>query len=33
MMKKIKALTEALTSETAKKFIEENYGGSVIPSF
>jgi D-methionine transport system substrate-binding protein len=30
---KIQALTEALTSETAKKFIEENYAGSVIPSF
>lgn len=30
---KIKDLTEALTSDTAKKFIEENYNGSVIPTF
>lgn len=30
---KIKDLTEALTSDTAKKFIEEKYNGSVIPTF
>lgn len=30
---KIKDLTEALTSDAAKKFIEEKYNGSVIPTF
>lgn len=30
---KIKALTKALTSDKAKKFIEEKYNGSVIPTF
>ncbi|WP_300381330.1 MetQ/NlpA family ABC transporter substrate-binding protein [Clostridium sp.] len=30
---KIKDLTEALTSDTSKKFIEEKYKGSVIPTF
>ena len=30
---KIKDLTEALTSAKAKKFIEDNYNGSVIPTF
>lgn len=29
----IKALSEALTSETVKKFLEEKYKGSIIPSF
>lgn len=32
-VQKIKDLTEALTSDTAKKFIEEKYNGSVIPTF
>lgn len=31
--KKIKVLTEALTSNEAKAFIEEKYQGSIIPSF
>lgn len=30
---KIKALTNALTSDKVKKFIEEKYNGSVIPTF
>lgn len=30
---KIQALTKALTSEKVKKFIEEKYKGSVIPTF
>lgn len=30
---KIKDLTEALTSAKTKKFIEDNYSGSVIPTF
>jgi len=30
---KIKDLTEILTSEKVKKFIEENYNGSVLPVF
>lgn len=30
---KTKALVEALTSDTVKKFIEDNYGGAVVPSF
>ncbi|MDU3349808.1 MetQ/NlpA family ABC transporter substrate-binding protein [Clostridium sp.] len=30
---KIKALTKALTSDKVKKFIEEKYNGSVIPTF
>lgn len=30
---KIKVLSEALTSETVKTFIEEKYQGSIIPSF
>lgn len=30
---KIKVLTNALTSEEARKFIEEKYKGSIIPSF
>ena len=30
---KIKALTNALTSDKVKKFIEEKYNGSVIPPF
>ena len=29
----IKALCEAITSEKIKKFIEEKYNGSIIPSF
>lgn len=29
----IKALSEALTSDTIKKFIEEKYNGSIIPAF
>ncbi|MDU2198704.1 MAG: MetQ/NlpA family ABC transporter substrate-binding protein [Peptostreptococcaceae bacterium] len=30
---KVKVLTEALTSKEAKAFIEEEYQGSIIPSF
>lgn len=30
---KIKALTKALTSDKVKKFIEDKYNGSVIPTF
>ncbi|WP_411168898.1 MetQ/NlpA family ABC transporter substrate-binding protein [Clostridium sp. MB05] len=30
---KIKALTKALTSDKVKKFIEEKYNGTVIPTF
>ena len=30
---KAKVLTEALTSKEAKAFIEEEYQGSIIPSF
>ncbi|NLK66422.1 MAG: MetQ/NlpA family ABC transporter substrate-binding protein [Campylobacteraceae bacterium] len=30
---KIKALNEAITSEGAKKFIEEKYQGAIIPAF
>ena len=30
---KTKALVKALTSDTAKKFIENQYKGSVIPVF
>lgn len=30
---KTKALVEALTSETVKKFIEDKYDGAVVPSF
>lgn len=30
---KTKALVKALTSDSAKKFIEEQYKGSVIPVF
>lgn len=30
---KIKDLTEVLTSDAVKKFIEENYNGSVLPVF
>lgn len=30
---KTKVLIEALTSETAKQFIEETYNGSVVPTF
>ena len=30
---KIKALSEILTSDDVKKFIEEKYDGSVIPAF
>lgn len=30
---RVKVLIEALTSETAKKFIEEKYDGAVVPTF
>lgn len=30
---KTKALVEALTSDTIKKFLEDTYGGAVVPSF
>jgi D-methionine transport system substrate-binding protein len=30
---KTKALVEALTSDTAKKFMEDKYAGAVVPSF
>ena len=30
---KIKDLTEALTSDTVKKFIEDTYNGAVVPVF
>ncbi len=30
---KTKALVEALTSDTVKKFIEDTYEGAVVPSF
>ena len=30
---KIKALSEILTSDDVRKFIEEKYDGSVIPAF
>lgn len=29
----LKALVKALTSDKMKKFIEENYGGSIVPAF
>lgn len=29
----IKALSDALTSETVKKFLEEKYNGSIVPAF
>ena len=32
-LEKIKALSDALTSEDVKKFIEEKYEGSVVPAF
>ena len=30
---KVKALTEALTSDEVRKFIEEKYQGSIVPTF
>ena len=30
---KTKALVDALTSDTIKKFIEDTYDGAVVPSF